>query len=271
MKENKNTLPMPNFLAFNFDGFNFELNKQITKTPDCLPENVLKKYNNPNTIVLLNGEIVINNLTNGVVASSNLKSAHAKNYVESVSYDYITNQNKQSLNSFLHLEFLQNQTQNVEVVFAISQDTAHFSEYVVAANSNIVINESFVVISKAKLNYVCNTSVDKDANLSVVQMQTIANNQTNSFSHFANTAENANYNLTYLNLNSGNIVNNAQVKLNGFASTGNVNSISFATKKYKFASLINITHLNKNTVSNINNVGIVNQNAQLSIDGVGVI
>lgn len=111
----------------------------------------------------------------------------------------------------------------------------------------------------------------QNAYLNLVCVESLNNKKANVVTVVGNLEENANLKPTTFNLNQANTINSVDVHLNGFEARTEVNTVNFANKNYRLANLANVTHLSKNTTSEINNFGIANDNAELVIDGVNII
>lgn len=273
-----NNLPYPNFLAFNFKDWFFEFNNKnlkLKETDSVIFEKLIKKYNNLNTIILFNGEIIFNSAVHLVKItpySNNTIRNEFNNYIASTSKDKLIAINKINLNSGLLLEFANNSVvKNLNLVIAGSVNLSHYNNIVVGENADIKILEEFVLFNNAKLNYNVETSLLNNAKLQFVQLQNLSNSESNCFTHSMSVNDDANLDLSYFNLSSANVVNNSVVKLVGKNSNAGINTIAFANKKHCLGSLIVAEHLNKHTYSSINNVAFVNDQATYVVDGLGVI
>ena len=80
-RRKKLAFPLPSFLAFDFKGFKFEFSEKPNHSNDAnLTEKLLKKYAQPNTIVLFNGVVVFSSLPKGIQASTFLKNKKDLSY-----------------------------------------------------------------------------------------------------------------------------------------------------------------------------------------------
>ncbi len=274
-RRKKLAFPLPSFLAFDFKGFKFEFSEKPNHSNDAnLTEKLLKKYAQPNTIVLFNGVVVFSSLPKGIQASTFIKNKKDfETYQNSQSYNLLTYYNKLYLNSGLNLDVAKNLTIEVpiRVIVAGSVNLAHFANYVARENSSVKVLEEFVLFQNCKLNYIVNTMVLDQANFTHTYVEQMNTTKSLSMAHNATLGTNGQLNLTYLNLNSGKVVHNTYVELLGKFSKAHVNTATVANTTSRFASLITMKHLNKETESNIQNVGIVNNEAQLNIDGLNII
>lgn len=270
MVENKN-ITLPKFLAFDYKGFNFNFyEKTKTQNYENLKNKLLKQFSNNNTLIIFNGQIIFNNFSNQIIVENNLNNEEIINYKNSQSSDLLKLQNKQNLNSALILKINNLQNITLNIIVAGSINLSHYSNYILN-NSNITIEEQFVLYNGAKINYYLNTQLNENSNLNLVSVENISNKKSNCFTHNVNVLNNANLQLTYINLNNANTVNNSYIELNSENAQAVVNTLSVAHNKVNYANKIEIKHLSKNTTSEINNVGIVNHFAKLNIDGLSVI
>ena len=268
-KINAQILPMPPFLAFEFGDFNFKLQPKQTLDNSNFKQTLQDKFL-PNTIVVYNGKIIFNGLSSGVVASCNLNEDTVQAYKKSNSTNLLQQINKQNLSSALNLTFFKNASETIQVVIASDHDIAHFSNYNLSQNANIVVNEEFMLFKNSKINYQLTASVLNNSYLKMVQLQN-ANANASCFAHSIKVNKNATANLVYLNLNGKHTVNNSYLQLCGEYASGQINTLSLANKSSKHANLVNITHTSPFTKSNITNVAVVNNTAQVNIDGVNKI
>jgi Fe-S cluster assembly protein SufD len=258
-----NSLPYPSFLAYNFEGLNFEY-KENTKSQDNekFKNQLLKKHNENNTIILLDGQVILNNV-------KSVKLAHtAPKQTVKTKFDFL---NKEHLNSSLKLEFLNNEELKINIIIAATNDLYHFSEYVIKSDAQVKVTEQFELKNSAKLNYKASLDLRQNASLNLVSVETLKNKEANVVAVIAKLAENAELKITTFNLNQSDTINTANVYLNGQYAKAQVNTVNFANKNTKLANLANIKHFSKNTTSNINNFAVANDNAEVIIDGVNVI
>lgn len=161
--------------------------------------------------------------------------------------------------------------EKLHVVIAGNVNLSHYSYIVVNESANIKVLEEYVLFNNAKLNYSLESQVLNNAKLQWLALQDLKNNSSNAFTHSVHLQQDATLDFNYLNLNSTNVINNSHIKLLGENADANINTITFANKNYNLGSLIVAEHLNKNTNSGIFNVGLVNDNAKLTIDGLNII
>lgn len=269
--------PLPSFLAFNFKGFNFKFRAKPNHSNDKkIKEKLLSKYTGSNVILLFNGELLYKKLPKGVhVQEFRSHEKYFADYKLSRSYNLLTHLNKAYLNSGLNLRVAKTVqlTEPIKIIVAGSQNTSHYANYVIDDHAQVVIEEQFELFRNSKLNYIVNTVLHDQAKLKHVYVETLKTSvsKASSIAHNVTLGLNAALDLNYFNLNDAKVVHNTYVELLDIFARANVNSYTVANKDVRLASLITIKHLSPETTSNIHNVGIVNDEAQLNIDGLNVI
>ncbi|PKK95810.1 MAG: hypothetical protein CVV59_01840 [Tenericutes bacterium HGW-Tenericutes-4] len=254
-------LSYPPFLAYNFKGLVFSYKSQKEKNSTALLKRLQKKYKQDNLIIVLNGLLITKGI-NGVTIN---KKAQTE---PKTKFDLI---NKTYENSNLSLVFTKSVSEPVTIVIAGTNDLYHYANYEVKSDVNIKIVEQFELLKSAKLNYKIDVNVQKNAHLELFYVEYLENKKANVISHNMFTWENGELNLNYVNLNSANVVHTTTGNLAGMYAKTSVNTLHFVNKNYNHANLMQLIHLNKNTTSKINNFGLVNNNAELVIDGINKI
>lgn len=268
---------LPNFLSFPLNDFSFEF-AQTKQQPNKKAnlEKLLKQYKNPNTILLYNGVVLHKDLPAGIAMDTlQSKPNFFKTYQTQNTKEQLQQLNKIQLNSGLQINVQKNvQVQPVlQVVVAGDKNLSHYANYQLQENAQVCIEEQFVLFENVQLNYMLQTELKKDAQLNqlYVEMLKGKKKKANSVLHRASLQENAVLQLSYFNLNSAKTVHDTQVKLLGQNANASICTYTVCNKDVSLGSLISVTHLAKQTTSNIENVGIVNDFAKLSIDGLNII
>ncbi len=270
-----NNLPYPKFLAFNYDGFDYSFNDKNLKSikPDSFyKEKLLKEFSGENTVIIFNGRVIFNNVKNADIHSLISDKTLFAEYMQSDSNNKLDFLNKSYLNSAVQIRFNDGLlSENIKIIISASHNLAHYSNYIVSENCNATVVEEFVLFNNSKLNYVLNSTAEKDSNLRLVYLEHFKNSSSNYIAHNIKVLDNAKADLYYLNIISANNICVSEVNLLGRYAECTINSVSFVNKTYKNGILQNAKHLNKNTKSLINNIAIVNNNATMVIDGLNTI
>ena len=256
-------LPYPSFLAYKFKVEDFCYKKQVSvNNEQTLIQYLIKKHNKPNTIVLFNGRVVLNNLEKVKVNNNAIPN------VINTKFDFL---NKEHLNSSLKIEFLESIEDEIKIIIGGSADLYHYSEYYLEDNCKIKITEQFDLTSRVKLNYNNKIQLKQSANLQMLLVETLKNKKSNVVNFNIDLNKKAELNFNLINLNNANVVNTLSSNLKGEQASVKINTINFANEYFKLANLIRLEHLAKETNSQINNFGVVNNEGELIIDGVNII
>lgn len=267
----KNTfkeLPYPAFLAYNFKKYNYEIREDNTIIDNTYKDKLIKKYGNNNVIILLNGQVVYNS-TNSLQVTADPN--HFLAYKKQQAVTETEQINKDHLNSVLNIVVKSDVQQELKIVIAATKDTCHYAKYNFLENAVVNLTEVFEIAKNAKLNYNAEHIVKNDAIVNLAMLQDLNNNADNIFNFNIQVQNNAEITFGYANLNSSNVVNVTKMDLVGKYSKGVIKTINFANKSYSLANLMTIEHKAQETTSLIDNYGIVNDTAELVVDGVGII
>jgi len=184
-----NSLPYPPFLGYSFKGFSLFTRKKQNKVSETFLKSVQKKYSLYNSLIIFNGEIILNNV-NGLVLNKTQNESSLNN-----KFDYL---NKINCNSVLNLKFTKSIEDEITIVVAGTNDVYHYASYEILPNIHIKINEQFELLTSAKLNYKVDINVKENASLQLLYIEYLKNRYNNIISHNANLYENAQFNLNYI-------------------------------------------------------------------------
>lgn len=253
-------LPYPNLLAYQVTGVK-ALVKHAKKDSE-LEAKLVKQYNKENTIVLLNGSLILNN--------TNCKVKEAVNPTEVMNkFDYL---NQTYLNSGLELIVSNEKNlQEINVVLVGTTHLYHNAHYVIEKSANVKITQEFVLKGGSQLNYKLKVTQQENSNLELLFVEYFKNNKTNVTSYEAFLQKDAVNTTNYVNAVSANIVQTTKINLLEDNAYGEVNTIQFGSQNNELAHLIELNHLSKNTTSQINNFAVANDKSTIIIDGVNKI
>lgn len=262
-------LELPKFLKLDFSVFDFEFDKKEIEVDKDFFNRLISDYESKENVLLLyNGKVITNNANVDVQTDLSF----AKEYLQKLTNQKLEKINKDNLNSFLQINFNKNtQEKNIFIVNAFDGQFAHNSVFCLQENSSVKIFEKVICTESSKINHLTNIEMKRYSHFDYVCFENLTNNNANVFLHNAELDNSAELDLTYLNLNTGKVLNATKSYLNGFEANSKVETITFASKQDIFASLINYEHNDKQTTSFINNVAVVNDFAFVNIDGVNKI
>ncbi|MGI5842324.1 MAG: SufB/SufD family protein [Christensenellales bacterium] len=256
-------LTMPNFLKKDFSAFNFDFeNKFDQKEINAL--NLLKECAN-NTILVCNGKVFLKNVDKNLSISTQEIASEEKT-------DKILFLNKEFLNSSLNIATKKNfKHKKLNILFVANGQKFHKTNLVFEQGSEIEIFEKVVSFGELKLNYHLNVIAKPNSHAKYVVFEDIEDGESNVFAHTFKLDSDANFDFKLLNLSKANVMNLTYGDLLGKGSQVNVETFAFAGGKTVFKNLIMLTHLARETTSDMNNIAVVNGHGNITIDGIGKI
>lgn len=271
MKNKKNT--MPSFLKPNFEGFNFEFSgEKLSLKDETFKQELLLIHGKKNTLILLDGKLLYNSLPKDIEVSFSRLHRFVSDYRKKPTEDYVLNENKIHLNSSLVIvSKTKAKKQKINLIFALTSETYHYTYVEVAKESNLEIFEKVVGRNNSKLNYVLNVEAKDNANVKYTCFQSISGEKSQVFTQVLQAYRDAVLGFEYLNLNKANTMNLSYGNLLANGAEMRVGSCSFASGTTRMKNLIILSHKAKHTKSNIDNVAVANNFASYEIDGVGKI
>ena len=227
---------------------------------------LLSKYKNDNTIIVLNGEVIYQSVQERIkVANAEMESAKAKTDNDLERY------NKENRNTNVNLNFSSNLETTLFIHYMFSENCVHFSDYKIGENSNITLYESFEILNNAKVNFMYKVTAKRNAIATILHSQNMNSHKDLYFGTTFDLEDYAVLNFDLLSLNSANVVNECKMNLMGEYSEGNINTFSYSYQKYEAIYLMDLEHYKKNTVGNIYNIGVANDFSKLTIDATNKI
>lgn len=259
---------LPNFLAFSFDDFDFEIEKN-TSTNTELALKIKSKYQGENTIIVFDNKIIFNSANDVFVSVLNSKQIDDKKGQNTNVFETI---NKKKLTSAIEIFVEEKKEADINLIVASSGNLIHFTNIVLNESAKAKVFELPLTLNGFKANTSVNINLNKNSCLDYVLLEEGKTKNANDvFCQNAKVFENGHLQLSYLNLNNSNAVNHTTIELVGEHARGEIKTITFASKNQKLASFMEILHGEKQTISDIKNIGFVNENAKLSIDGINQI
>jgi Fe-S cluster assembly protein SufD len=266
-------LLMPNFLKTDFPSFDFDFyeEKKVIASEE-LQQELLLVYGKKNTIILLDGKVIYKNFAGEVEVSFNKNNRFVLEYLRKQTTDFLLDENKKYLNSYIVLNVKPKQKkQKLNIILAATKQIYHVTILEAERENNLEIFEKYVGIDNAKINSVLEINAKDNCFIKYNAFYDIKSDFSQVFSQNLVAHKDANVNLNTINLSSANLMSLTYGQLIGQGANINLASCSFANKNNVLKNLILLEHKAKNTTSNIDNIGVVNDFANIEIDATGKI
>lgn len=204
-------------------------------------QEILKKYSNKNTLIFFDGEILFNN-TNLKVLENTGKNTKLLFENESLTQIEIVN------------IFSKQLEKQVEICFEESLKANVFETIVCEKNVKFDYSLKLIVNDFGKINYfqLCKGRGKEESRINV----------------FAEVNFEADLNFNSLNLSDSDVSNGYDIKLLKKCAKTNLKTTVFANKNVAHQNFINITHLQKQTSSNIEAFASLNDSSQVCVDAI---
>lgn len=219
-----------------------------------------------NTIVLVDGKIVHQQVDDQVMIETTLTSHQATNKLIAL--------NAAKQNSLLKVVVPKNvKVETPLSVIAIAKDRSlvHTNEVILEMGATLHYTESFIGQGKFNANIVSNFNVGENANLTVNTMDELHAGTVVYHHKCGHVAANGTIDATNFAINDTDLVFEDLTYLNGKGAEAQIKTVSIASGGQKQNLTIKIENVAGRTIGNIINYGIVKDTAHLAFNGVGKI
>lgn len=263
----QSNLPLPLAEKTNIKDWDFyNLNLQEAPAPN-IDVSTLVPEGSKNSIVIYDGNILYNQLENGVTTSQpNIDIVKESNTLIS-----LNNKNK---NSTININIAKNTKLNQPLYIinvASSRSLLHQTQINIEDGANAEIVETFFTDTKINANIVSKINIGKNAHVTSFLINRI-NGGSTVYYHKATEVE-ADATLKSYNfiINNSNVVFEDFTHLVGKGGDANVATVALASGDQKQNITIRVENYAPKSVGNILNYGIVKDSAHLAFNGIGKI
>ncbi|MCK9575790.1 MAG: SufD family Fe-S cluster assembly protein [Clostridia bacterium] len=254
--------------------------KKASKNISNYKKRLLIKYKKyTNIIVLLEGEILLNNLDKTLVdcevntLQDNNPDTNLIELLKSKSENKMQAHLKANLNSVLLLKFKKSAIIDTPllIVVATINDLSHYMQIVLEQNSCVKIIEKLENAGTSFINANTNINLDENSNLEYVRIEKSNKNSFIYSSISGNVNANASLKYSYADLNDSNVCCNTNINLMGELAYADINCVILSALKEQHMHFMQIEHFAKCTIGAINNHAVANDQSEIYIEGVGKI